>query len=119
MSEKPRSVLTALPNDKYMAAMAEIDPQLSPDDEAFKAAVVLLAATHVGTAQHRIMLECGYQPEVARPIVRKFKAARVFRSDGKIAGTPDDFWPLVLCGMGLMQRVARRGRPPSIREGRP
>lgn len=101
-----------LPNDTYMARMAELDPQLGPDDPAFAAAVVLLGASHVGITQGRIMAETGYPPEVVRPLVHKYRAARVFRADGKINGTPDDFWPLVLCGLGLLEMApARRGRP--------
>lgn len=110
------ATLRGLPNEKYLCALAGLDPQLSPDSLGFAAAVVLLAAYEVGTSQYRLVHETGYPRDVVRPLVERYRQNGIFRTDGQPTPLSDDleFWAFTCCGEGLIERAwpkRKRGRP--------
>lgn len=90
----------------------EMDPNLSEEDGAFAAAMVLIAATQVGTKADRIAKRTGLKREVVRAYNRRLREQGVFIKNGKIACEWFDkktggiaFWMDVSVAEGLMNRV--------------
>lgn len=100
MSKHPRTIVK------------ELDPKLSEKDGAFAAAMVLIAASQVGTKADRIAKRTGLKRELVRAYNRRLREQGIFTKDGKIACDWFDkesggiaFWMDVAVAEGLMQKV--------------
>jgi hypothetical protein len=89
-----------------------MDPKLSETDSAFAAAMVLIAATQVGTKADSIAKRTGLKREVVRAYNRRLREQGIFTKGGKIACDWFDketggvsFWCDVSVAEGLMSRV--------------
>lgn len=102
------------PNRKWRAAMRDIDPGLSVDDDAYPVAVCLLAAANVGNKTDALVVETGYPRRFLGRLRQTLIRNGVFTKDGKVrAGDWSDpkgggisFWRDVSVGLGLLKRVA-------------
>jgi hypothetical protein len=99
-----------IPATKYVDKMRAFDSSLSPDDRAYAAAVVLLAATERGTSPQDIALESGYPVKFVWPYARAFKKAGIFQGKMVHGSDWDDkktgsigFWADVCSGVGKME----------------
>lgn len=106
--------MSDLPKEEYRELLAKLDPKLATDDPAYAAAVVLIAASRVGTTAKAIAAETEYPYKKVLPISRQYHRANIFHA-GKVISGGDwfdeetggiSFWADVCCGLGLMQRVA-------------
>jgi hypothetical protein len=96
---------------KPQTIVKKLDPKLSPKDEAFKWACVLVAAANVGTDPRKLATELGWPLEEARERAAQCRKVGLFKR-GKVShsGWFDEesggiaFWMDVMTARGLVER---------------
>ena len=93
------------------AAVRESDPNINPDDEPYKAAVVLLASANVGPNDRKIAKLTKYPLALVQEFGDRLRQSRVWK-DGKVWCEWDDpesggvaFWLDVSIAVGWLKRA--------------
>lgn len=116
--------IKALPRQEYRDILQKLDPKLSPTDDGYAAAVVLLAAAKKGTLARDIAREAKYPYQLVCRFVRNYRAGGVFHQ-GKVRAEDwhDEetggvgFWLDVCVGQGLVKKTFAKGRPKKTASG--
>jgi len=91
--------------------LKRLDPRLSPEDESFKAAAVLLAGLEIGLNISKLSKALGYDRSLVCKFAYNLRKSRVWRGRKTYANWNDEesggvaFWMDVCVAQGLMEKI--------------